>query len=118
MIAWLHAHHLTHPLLALVYSSPLFAAALWWPPLAIAGAFAGPYAYAMREITHVEERLQDGGPGLRSVLAEEQGFRARLAYALRGHRMSNWSADNHWDFWPVVGVNLTIGVGLYTLLAG
>lgn len=91
--AWLHERHLSHPLLALAVMVPFAAADTAWIGAALATGF-----YLGREVRTTEERLF--GRGYLGGRLRKHG----VLYGLRGFDLRNWSADSHWDFWPVVAV--------------
>lgn len=76
--AWLEAHHLSHPLLALmvVAVSALLRAESYGAGLAVAFYFG-------REVTHAGMQWPDNPWWW-------------------GFDPTRWTADNHLDFWPVV----------------
>jgi len=82
MAAWLEAHHLSHPLLALIPVA--FAGLLGRPGM---GAVFSIGFYAGREVAHVGT-FWSNNPWW-------WGFDPR-----------HWTWDNHLDFWPVIAAAL------------
>lgn len=94
--AFLQRWHLSHPLLAFAKMAPFAAVGVWWAPAAwIGAAFAVAFYYG-REVAHVGVRV----------------------YANRwwaGYLPTNWTRDNHLDFWPVLAVCAVVAAGVTAL---
>jgi hypothetical protein len=94
--AFVQRWHLSHPLLALAKMSPFAVVGLWWWPASWIGAMFAVGFYYGREVAHVGAAIPNN-----------------RWYA--GYLPTNWSHDNHLDFWPVLAVCAALAAGVTAL---
>jgi len=94
--AFVQRWHLSHVLLGLAKMAPFAVVGLWWWPAAWIGAAVPVSFYYGREVAHVGVRVYDNR-------------------WWAGYLPTNWSRDNHLDFWPVLVACTVLAAGVTAL---